>query len=434
MQVKTVSVKLTFLEPYRMAKWIDWDDRENDVRAMRGQTFVQWKDEGTGGLPIITGSIIRSATLKAAEEILSLNNGTWENINCCNGAFQTAKQDEAPAFLRKRHTLQWNANNECTDNNNMCPYCILLGRFDTSGKDHKKYKYKKEDYHIHFGNFYLGKKYKKNGMHIEDVALGRILNRVDFDTGKAKDYFRTWEADFEAMPEYEGKITINKHGEEAECLLLHSLGFIDKLCGALCKIEVIQRTEPSSISYEKQTPSPGKPQTGPKLPDKQKDDLLKSCAVEITKAFKDADCLEKVRTLADAIRSMRLQKPDILDKLPEGRKGRDNKHHLWDREVDKKPVRIILKELWESFAPGVASGEIEELKKEELRKKAWRHFAETLGSYLYFFYKKDTGGISLRYRPLGETEYSKTHNAEREKGADLFIPLIPQGGTKAIKE
>ena len=86
-----ISVKLKFLEPYRLVEWINRDERKMNPRAMRGQTFAQWKWKGKGnaGKPLITGTLVRSAVLKAAEELLSLKGCDWAGVPCCNGSFQT---------------------------------------------------------------------------------------------------------------------------------------------------------------------------------------------------------------------------------------------------------------------------------------------------------------------------------------------------------
>nr|8D9H_B Chain B, RAMP superfamily protein [Candidatus Scalindua brodae] len=369
-----ITVELTFFEPYRLVEWFDWDARKKSHSAMRGQAFAQWTWKGKGrtaGKSFITGTLVRSAVIKAVEELLSLNNGKWEGVPCCNGSFQTDEsKGKKPSFLRKRHTLQWQANNKnICDKEEACPFCILLGRFDNAGKVHERNK----DYDIHFSNFDLDHKQEKNDLRLVDIASGRILNRVDFDTGKAKDYFRTWEADYETYGTYTGRITLRN--EHAKKLLLASLGFVDKLCGALCRIEVI----------------------------KDHNDELRKQAEVIVEAFKQNDKLEKIRILADAIRTLRLHGEGVIEKdeLPDGKEERDKGHHLWDIKVQGTALRTKLKELWQSN-----------------KDIGWRKFTEMLGSNLYLIYKKETGGVSTEY-------YSKAHDSE---GSDLFIPVTPPEG------
>ncbi|MBZ0110083.1 MAG: hypothetical protein K8F52_15630 [Candidatus Scalindua rubra] len=403
-----ITVELTFFEPYRLVEWFDWDARKKSHSAMRGQAFAQWTWKGKGrtaGKSFITGTLVRSAVIKAVEELLSLNNGKWEGVPCCNGSFQTDEsKGKKPSFLRKRHTLQWQANNKnICDKEEACPFCILLGRFDNAGKVHERNK----DYDIHFSNFDLDHKQEKNDLRLVDIASGRILNRVDFDTGKAKDYFRTWEADYETYGTYTGRITLRN--EHAKKLLLASLGFVDKLCGALCRIEVIKKSE-SPLPSDTKEQSYTKDDTVEVLSEDHNDELRKQAEV-IVEAFKQNDKLEKIRILADAIRTLRLHGEGVIEKdeLPDGKEERDKGHHLWDIKVQGTALRTKLKELWQSN-----------------KDIGWRKFTEMLGSNLYLIYKKETGGVSTRFRILGDTEYySKAHDSE---GSDLFIPVTPPEG------
>ena len=405
-----ISIELTFLEPYRLVEWIDRDARKINPRAMRGESFAQWKRKGhsSAGKPFFTGTLMRSAVIKAAEELLSLKSGNWEGVPCCNGSFQTDESEEKkPSFLRKRHTLQWQTNRavckpEEISKDEACPFCILLGNFDNAGKVHESYK----DYDIHFSNFYLHHKQEKNGLRVEDIASGRILNRVDFDTGKAKDYFRIWEADYKTYSTYTGKIMLQD--TRAKELLVASLGFVDKLCGALCRIEVIKESElllPSDTKEQTST----KDDTDEVLPDDQKN-VLWGSAEEIVEAFKQVDKLEKIRILADAVRTLRLHGEDVIEKdeLPKDKEDRDKGHHLWDIKIQRTPLRTKLKELWLSIKDKGIS---------------WREFTETLGSNLYLLYKEETGGVSSRFRILGDAEYySKAHEGNE---TDTFIPVTP---------
>lgn len=248
-----INIHLAFLEPYRLIEWHGKNERKTNARYLRGQSFARWHKglNCNGGKPYITGTLLRSAVIWAAEELLSLNNWEWNNIPCCGGKFHTPGQ--IPLFLRKRATLQPTCNNtlhadsiqgedaeRCIyqDKDGACPLCIILGRFDTAQKDHKGKNFQTSDYAIHFGNLNL--KNENPSLKLKDIAGERILNRVDYSTGKAQDYFRVWEVDNEDYWEFTGTITVNEQGKKAEQLLKDSLGFVDKLCGAICRIKVIE--------------------------------------------------------------------------------------------------------------------------------------------------------------------------------------------------
>lgn len=410
MQSETISVKITFLEPYRMVNW-----SEGDRRIIRGQNYARRKADQYQGLPFLTGTLVRSTVIKAAEELLSLNNGTWNDAKCCPGEFLTVGEKK-PAFRRKRYTLQWGNAPLCNEENR-CPYCILLGRHDTAGKDHKNNNnaWGENDYDIHFSNFSPLPEYRKNGLRLKDFTIERTLNRVDFESGKAQDYFRIYEVDHEILPEYRGKITLNKPCANAKRLLLDSLRFIDKLCGALCTIEIMEKAPPASSGKDQadvqESREDAVPQNDPATP-------LKEWAKTMAAAFTGADKQEKLRTFADAVRSLRFYGQDIIDKLPCGREDRDKGHHLWDIEVQKSPqitVRSLLKNLWEEY---------------KVKDDDWRRFTESLGNHLYLACKEASGGVPVRYRILGEAEY---YPDTPEKVTDTFIPATPPANNE-IKE
>jgi CRISPR-associated protein (TIGR03986 family) len=444
MPEKTIQIQLTFLEPYRLVEWCNEDKRKTEKKYLRGQGFARWVkgQNGGGGKPSIAGTLLRSATIKAAEEIISLSGGKWDEINCCNGAFFT--EIEKPSLLRKRHTLQWeSAGDICNDAANACPLCFLLGRFDTAGKNHKDNRHSNTDYAIHFSNLYPGKEVKTS-LAMEDVASQRILNRVDYKTGKAHDYFRLWEVDDENARTFTGKITIRDASPEAEGLLKDALGFVDRLCGSLCTIEIkeMPRLEEHPRNTHSSASSPGKTEshgenavpTAPgifqekevdaglpagkakeaeKSPSEEIRNNLKDGAKKITQAFKashkqDANNLEKLRSFADVVRAMRAKRPEILDKLPTGKDAKN--HHLWDIDVSGAPLRKFLKDLWHTHKP---PGD-------------WRTFCTSLGNELYFQYKEATGGLSSQYRILGETEYyPEGDDGKKAHGNDGSIPLTP---------
>lgn len=167
---------------------------------------------------------------------------------------------------------------------------------------------------------------------------------------------------------------------------------------------------------------------------------------EIIEAFEHAGKMEKARTLADVIRAMRRERTDILNNLPKGIDGKN--HHLWDVKVNDRPLRQVLKELWKEAAREHTPGHSQEgntkspllggdLGVGKLSRKVhdadnnWRSFCETLGNEIYRHYKQKTGGVSTRFRILGETEYyPEPEKTEHRPGRDNSIPITSTGDVK----
>lgn len=431
-----IPIRLTFLEPYRLVERLDEEERKKSRGWLRGQSFARWRknESGSGGKAYITGTLLRSAVIKAAEELISLNGGKWDGEDCCNGKFETdqSNENQKTTFLRKRHTLTWKSERDaCQTEEDVCPYCTLLGRFDVAGKDHRKNKIK--DYDIHFDNLEFVKKRDTKCL-LNDIATERIVNRVDFKTSKAHDYFRIWEVDHDDCPEYTGTITLNN--SKAENLLRDALRFVDKLCGALCRIEVANASINLHSSKEEQigvkseggiTNSGSKDDPEKQLINKLNKDVndkLINCAKDVIDAFERAEKLEKARALADAVRAMRLKGAVILesDKLPHNRKdeGSEKKenmeHHLWDKvRIGNEPLWKTLKSLWIQNRNNIT----------------WRHFCDYLGNELYLQYKEKRGGLPDKYRILGETEfYSKQEIGAHGQKAGHFVTVSSIGAVK----
>ncbi|MCR4321455.1 MAG: TIGR03986 family CRISPR-associated RAMP protein [Candidatus Brocadiaceae bacterium] len=401
-----IPITLTFFEPYRLIEWYAKESRKADAKYLRGQSFAQWHKKADGSVerPYITGTLLRSAVIRAAEELICLGNDGYGK--CCTGEFKTAGGTK-PFFLRKRPTLV-NTRPErpvvCQSKEDACALCLLLGRFDKAGKNHSVHRHTQNDYDIHFGNLDLIS--KSTFAHIKDMASKRGLNRVNHHTGKARDYFKVWEVDDEDYWTFQGVITVqddvitgNEQGKKAVQLLRDSLSFVDKLCGAICRITTENKDAGASRQLlitpkETATASVSKEQSLNPIPPKNgsgevKSGLseetkisLKKCAQAIVDDFKRVDKLEKARTLADVVRAMRLEKPDIIEKLPRGREGKG--HHLWDIKVGDKSLRDVLKELKPSD------------------NNHWRAFCEILGNEIYFKYKEKTGGYNPQMGILGE--------------------------------
>ncbi len=374
------NIKLTFLEPYRMVDWISKDDRKTDPRYQRGLSFARRRrnKHKKTGMPYITGTLLRSSVIRAAEELLSLKLNGW-NKSCCGGQFETKEELlKSESFLRKRPTLTWDSAKNvthCTDRKSACAFCLLLGRmFDGGGKVYNTETSECAGKPVSFGNLSLSEKPKN--LEIPDVCSERVLNRVDFSMGKAQDYFKVFEVDHNNWGTFTGEITVRD--SRVRELLVASLKFVDTLCGAMCKIETVEETDIKEA-----------------VEGCNKKDLEK-VANRITLAFQQSGQVEKVRTLADAVRAMRLKESDIIDKLP-GVKNEnidtpeDEGHYLWDKiKVNDISVRAILKEQWVEW------------QREEME---WWRFCNTMGESLFREYKKLTSGIHTRARVMGETEY-----------------------------
>lgn len=411
-----IKLVLSFCEPYRAVEWCDRSNRDLYQRYLRGRSFAHWVKNGVDskGKLRITGTLVRSAVIRAAEELLSLHGGMWGE-QCCQGQFTT--EGVKPFLLRKRPTINWKSNRECNEKDAACPFCHLLGRFDGAGKNHKRNNYPIEKYFIHFGNMYHDGDLPY--YNIKDVASERILNLVDYKTSKAQNYFKVWEVDHEDYPIFTGKITVQPSAYKAIELLKASLGFVDKLCGAMCRIEVVEGNHigekgkgmdsGSHLSFDS-TQDNAKSDNRKEVFAKSNENTvqLRERVKEIVSAFKGKNIEEKVRILADVVRAMRLKGPDILRNLPKGHDGKN--HHLWDVDIGESKLRDILNTLWQNNKDHFT----------------WREFCEWLGNEIYLQYKKKTGGVSVRFRILGDTGYYLKPEKEGQ-ASDFFIPITRTG-------
>ncbi len=381
-------IHLHFLEPYRLVAVED----QNRRRFERGRAFARAHEIDIEGnklwRPSINGILLRSAVLRAAEELISLNDndGIYKGKSCCKGMLRTEER-KTPTYLRKRDTLTWENQKKCTQFDH-CPYCSLLGSFNEKDKD------------IYFHNLYLDRVPQFAAK--EEFASERILNRVDFGVGKAQDYFKVWEVHDEGFWKFKGKISVANNKELD--LLRDSLRFVDRLCGALCVIKAdetnFQTASEGTISSrndEKKSPitPDGEEQRLPNI-----SPLSEQACAKITTIFESKKQFDKLRILADAVRAMRSQRPDAI-KMPEGKD--DSGHFMWDGlKHDGISVRSVLKEAIDTINQ-------ENTTDRDLR---WREFCDKLGQGLYDFYKSKSGGFIERERLLGDVEnYSKPASA-----------------------
>lgn len=368
-----INLSLTFLEPFRLVDWVPSSERDKNPEFLRGLSFARWhreKNQAEGenpGRPYITGTLFRSSVIKAAEQLLFLKDGEWEGISCCNGEFKGSMA----RHRRHRPTLVWTNRESCKNYDNACPFCLLLGRFDD-----------KDNPDICFSNLSLPD--KQAFQDPSEIGIKRILNRVDFDTGKAQDYFYIWEVEHDLCPRFEGTVKIREsipNYNIVKDLLMSSIKFIDRLCGALCVVE-FEETE-GSYTY---SPSPSN------ISDKE----IKDLAERIQNILETNDALDKMHILADAVLEMRRKGPEAVSSLPLGysREDREKNHFLWDLRNKKESLREIFEEIAKNY------------------KNYWQELCETLGNELYIRYKNLTGGISVKKRTIGETEYQNVPKKE----------------------
>jgi len=367
-----INLSLTFLEPFRLVDWVPSSERDKN-EFLRGLSFARWHrpmiqaQDGNQGKPYIPGTLFRSAALKAAEELIFLKDGKWNGKECCNGKFEGGKARYLKAnYPRRRHrgTLKWTNKKSCTHYHNACPFCLLLGRFDDQGNPD-----------ICFSNLSPNSQIFHSP---SEIGIKRILNRVDFATGKAHDYFYVWEVEHNICPIFEGYVKIREDMPQynmVKDLLVFSIQFVDKLCGALCVVDIkksgnyVHQLSSSAISHEE----------------------IKELAKRIKHVLEARDALDKMHILADAVLEMRQKGSEVIDKLPKGIEEKG--HWLWDLKVEEG-LRQIFKEIANRY------------------KDCWKELCEKLGNELYVYYKNLTGGISVKKRIIGETKYQKMSEKE----------------------
>jgi hypothetical protein len=97
-------------------------------------------------------------------------------------------------------------------------------------------------YDVHFSNLSWpeGIEFKKS----DEVVKTRFLNRVEHFTGKAHDYFTVGEVMNKELWELNGVVSIKEDiYDRVKDLVVYSSKFIDRLCGAICKVEVTESEE-----------------------------------------------------------------------------------------------------------------------------------------------------------------------------------------------
>jgi len=373
-----MKVRIKFFEPIRVMPWVNPSDRKiSNEQFMRGQSFARWhryNKNSNSGKPFITGTLVRSAVIRAAEVLLSLSNGIIENKACCPGMFETeGAARKKKMHFRQRSTPKWTENSTC-NKDNQCPFCELLGRFgndEIGAVIEKENNTKRLKYNFHFSNFQPS----GNNSYPDHIIIKRTVNRVDYTTGKAHDFFTISEIDNSFFPAFEGHISISDRvSHEAKKLLSDSLKFIDKLCGSICVFEFDDSTWDDHLHIEKSME---------KNDGKEKSEEITK---QIIKILESNSKLDYLRILSDAIRELARDK-EMVHKLPLDYKGK-KKHYIWDLAYNKISIREILCNQANKNA-----------------KNDYVELCKTIGKELYHESQKKTELLTKPHRILGSKSF-----------------------------
>ena len=403
-----LKIKINFTQPVRVVPWQKKEIRKFDKAYKRGGAYANWHMENKAkyiGRPYITGSVLRSALFAELEKILAIHNP----YNCCSRPDKTEDGVSRPDFIRKRAVYNYGSESGYCTNDNPCPLCLLKGQYDKLRR--KKKAENKQDhlknFTVHFSNI----ESKVDNLIWQKTAVARIVNRVDPETGKAKDYFTIYEIEPSISGNYYGTITINnnelKQKNKLKKLISAGLAQIKVLAGSICRIDITNEAHDSLIKdymgvkdVSADRAKGGIEQDG-HIEQSNAIENISNVAEDISSIFKSGGKEQKLRFTADVIRELRHEDFSIVNNLP---MGKDNSEHFrWDQKSlrTNKTLREILK----TSAANIPSGK-------------WRSFCETLGQKLYELSKKEgTRAVALP-RLLGETEYFGASS----KIKDSYIP------------
>jgi len=403
-----LKIKITFTQPVRVVPWQKEEKRKFDKAYQRGGTFAKWhmeKELEYLGRPYITGSVLRSALFAELEKILAIHNP----YECCSRPDKTEDGIPRPDFIRKRAVYNYGSEPGYCTPDNPCPLCLLKGRYDKLRRK-KKVKNKQDylkNFTVHFSNI----ESKIDNLIWQKTAAARIVNRVDPETGKAKDYFTIYETEPSISGNYCGTITINnnesKQNDNIKKLIAIGLAQIKVLAGSICRIDITNEDHDKLIKdYMGVEDVSSDHTTGGFEQDKHIEqsnaiENISNVAEEISAIFKNGSKEQKLRFTADVIRELRHEDLSIINDLP---RGKDNSEHfLWDQKSTR--TNNTLREILKTSAANILSDK-------------WRFFCETLGQKLYELSKKaGTKAVALP-RLLGETEYF----GASAKYKDSYIP------------
>ncbi len=398
-----LSIELCFLEPFRLIEWIDPKHRnpENPL-WQRAQSWARWHGKNKGR-PYVTGTLLRSAVIRAIEEELARSDGKWMGIPCCPGKFYTEDEKSRPKHLRHRSTISWGNQDipVCQDRASACPLCLILGGLDGAQKKGGK----KDSYDVRFGNLSPIGDPVYPGPHT--IGRQRLLNRVDLPTGKAHDWFRVWEIDDPNIRRFNGIIEIAKDlpkRAEVLSLLKRALGFVDRLCGSMVTISVNETDDPIDAEINNGYPEAQEDRIEK---DQGNDELTARIKFVMDQLpLNNSEFDAKRRIIADAIRALRTVTPPLM--LPKGHRGPDSKeagHFIWDKlklHGGKQTLRTILSKAASAYVNDPAG---------------WRRFCETLGQKIYDSIKrtpqspkekkKDIGFVTRPKPPVSYGDFSR---------------------------
>ena len=243
-----LKIKITFTQPVRVVPWQKKEKRKFDKAYKRGGTFANWhmeKELELIGRPYLTGSILRSALFAELEKILAIHNP----YNCCSRPDKTEDGILRPDFIRKRAVYNYGLESTYCTQDNLCPLCLLKGQYDNLRRK-KKVENKQEhlkNFTVHFSNI----KSNADNLIWGKTAVARIVNRVDPESGKAKDYFTICEIEPSISGNYYGTITINNNDLEQKNklkkLISAGLAQIKVLAGSICRIDITNKDHDNLI-------------------------------------------------------------------------------------------------------------------------------------------------------------------------------------------
>lgn len=368
----SISIAIEFCEPFWCADFEETEALENGTGEVRRKDYARWfrRDEAHQR-PYIAGTVVWQAVVNAAEELLRLKEDSWNGEKCC--------LNEGPSPLRQMPQSA-NPSSPCT-----CPFCLLRTKES-----------------VLFRNASPPRRIWYRG--IEDIAIHRTLNRVDFMTGKAQDYFTAWEVDHNKCGEFIGTVVFKD--ESVKDLLTSAIQFVDTLCGALCQITVLSGKE--AAERKNKAPYTHDYRLGDESRPRPSDTAVSAIRdwadALVTKLNADKK-LDKARLLAATVRDLRRERPDIVGKLPKGKRTKEGvdpeqeqhreNHPLWDLKVADSDFRTKLGD-WKSF--GISE---------------WRSFCETFAEALKKAYREKSGEENILPLPTRDKQnYSHSGSVE----------------------
>lgn len=323
-----IHLQIQFWEPYRVAPW----HGKGKKNRRRGHADARWQGARKKGRPCITGTLLRSAVLTAAETLIWLHGGQFAGTACCRGAFRNSgarvfRGGTIPR-LRKRPTRQWARDGRVcpADAPFPCPLCLLLGRCDAADSDHVR----ESDFDVRFSNFHPPGNAKRP---LDQWTRSRMRNRIDPFTGAASDHFSVREADLRFGDRFAGAIHLSDRSAASSGLrplLRDALELVDVLAGARCRITITR--DPASIRGETAEHSP----TEPPSPFIE----LETAATTLQKSLPASVPPETRRRIADRLRT----RPDAFreSKPPSSSPGTPHSPGGDLPRIHKSPFRVWL--------------------------------------------------------------------------------------------